>query len=104
VKLVHEIGHRAGAALVPVLAAGAAVYFGYFAIAGEHGLIAHQRLEQSLEQTKALVAESAAERRRLERRVALLKGESLDPDMLEELARHLLGLVHRDDAVILTPD
>ena len=103
-KLVHEISHRAGAALVPVLAAGAAAYFGYFAIAGEHGLIAHARLEQRLAQTKDLVEASAAERRRLERRVALLKADNLDPDLLEELARHVLGLVHRDDVVVLTPE
>jgi cell division protein FtsB len=104
VELIHEISHRAGAALVPVLAAGAAAYFGYFAIAGEHGLIAHARLEQRLAQTKDLLAESAAERRRLERRVLLLKADSLDPDMLDELARHVLGLVHRDDIVILPPE
>jgi cell division protein FtsB len=67
-------------------------------------LIAHSRLEQRLAQTKELVAESAAERRRLERRVALLKADNLDPDLLEELARHILGLVHRDDVVVLSPD
>ncbi len=89
---------------MPVLAAGAAAYFGYFAIAGEHGLIAQARLEQRLTQTRDLVEASATERRRLERRVALLKADNLDPDLLEELARHVLGLVHRDDVVVLTPE
>jgi len=42
-----------------------------------------------------------AELSRLERRVALLRGDGLSRDMLEERARDVLGLVHKDEVVIL---
>ena len=38
---------------------------------------------------------------RLERDVALLRPESLDPDMLDERARASLNLAHPDDLVML---
>jgi cell division protein FtsB len=40
-------------------------------------------------------------KRRLERRVALLRPESLDRDMLEERARAVLNLARPEDRVIL---
>ena len=40
------------------------------------------------------------ERMALDRRVALLRPESIDPDMLEELARTKLGFVHPRDIII----
>ncbi len=38
---------------------------------------------------------------RLERDVALLRPESLDPDMLDERARAILNLAHQDDLIML---
>jgi cell division protein FtsB len=40
-------------------------------------------------------------RRGLERRVAALKPEGLDRDMLDERARVVLGLAHADEVVFL---
>lgn len=40
-------------------------------------------------------------RQRLERDVALLRPESLDPDMLDERARAILNLAHPDDLIML---
>ena len=40
-------------------------------------------------------------RERLERDVSLLRPESLDPDMLDERARAILNLAHKDDLVML---
>jgi cell division protein FtsB len=37
----------------------------------------------------------------LELAVSLLRVESLDPDMLDERARHILGLAHPDEFIIL---
>jgi cell division protein FtsB len=44
-----------------------------------------------------------AERRVIERRVAALRPDSLDLDMLDERARQVLDLVHEDELVIQLP-
>jgi len=77
-------------------------YFGVNAYTGNHGLRARQGLDL---QIARLVAERdglRAERLQWERRVTLLKSESLDPDMLEERARALLDYVDSRDLVRLT--
>jgi cell division protein FtsB len=40
-------------------------------------------------------------RQRIERDVALLQPENLDPDMLDERARAILNLAHPDDLVMM---
>jgi cell division protein FtsB len=71
----------------------AGLVIGYFAVnahTGDHGLRAKQDLDQQIAQLTGEVAALKAERTRWERRVALLKSDSLDPDMLDERARALL--------------
>jgi hypothetical protein len=38
-----------------------------------------------------------------ESRIALIKGEEIDADILDEETRKILGRVHRNDVVILLP-
>lgn len=81
------------------------VYFVYHALEGDRGFRAHMRLEQDLAEIQALRQNAEAERLELEQRVALLRPENLDPDMLEERARTLLNLGHADEVVLYyTPD
>jgi cell division protein FtsB len=47
------------------------------------------------------LAEVKAERASWERRVALLRSDRLDPDMLDERARSLLGLADPRDLTLL---
>jgi len=58
-----------------------------------------------LEKRKAVLAGELAGlkavKTRLERDVALLRPESLDPDMLDERARAILNLAHPDDLIML---
>jgi cell division protein FtsB len=71
----------------------AGLVIGYFAVnahTGDHGLRAKQDLDQQIAQLTGEVGALKAERTRWERRVALLKSDSLDPDMLDERARALL--------------
>jgi cell division protein FtsB len=71
----------------------AGLVIGYFAVnahTGDHGLRAKQDLDQQIAQLTGEAAALKAERTRWERRVALLKSDSLDPDMLDERARALL--------------
>jgi cell division protein FtsB len=65
-------------------------YFGVNAYTGNRGLRAKQDLDQQIGQLTGELATLKDERSRWERRVALLKSESLDPDMLDERARALL--------------
>jgi cell division protein FtsB len=68
-------------------------YFGVNAYTGNRGLRAKQDLDQQIAQLTGELAALKSERTRWERRVALLKPESLDPDMLDERARALLDYI-----------
>ena len=82
----------------------AALFIGYFgvnAFTGNHGLNARQALDLQIARLAAERDALRAERRQWERRVALLDGARLDPDMLEERARALLDYVDPRDLTLL---
>ena len=85
----------------------AAAFVGYFAVnafTGNHGLRAQQDLDQQLAEMQAELARIKAERAVWERRVALLRSDRIDPDMLDERARALIGYVDpRDLTLLLQP-
>jgi cell division protein FtsB len=78
-------------------------YFGWHAVHGERGLIAWVDLNHELDRAKAELVTLQAERQGLERRVAGLGKDAIDPDLLEEELRKL-GYVGDRELVILTPD
>jgi cell division protein FtsB len=83
---------------------GAALLIGYFGVnayTGNHGLLARQDLEQQSAELTAELSRVKAERVEWERRVALLKADKLDPDMLDERARAMLNYVHPRDLVLI---
>jgi cell division protein FtsB len=84
---------------------GAALLIGYFgmhAYSGNHGLRAKEDLAVQMRELSEEVARLKAERTEWERRVALLRSGSLDPDMLDERARAMLDYVHPRDLVLST--
>ena len=85
----------------PLIVAALVLYFGYFAIYGNHGLVSWIRLNHEIELKEADLARIRGERQALEHRVRLLRPESVDPDLLEEQARARLGLSEPDEVVIL---
>ncbi len=87
-------------AAIPAICACAVAYFGYHAIQGDHGLITYWRYGQYIGSLQKEYDQIAAERERLEHRVKLLRSQSLDPDLLEERARDVLGFAHPNDRVI----
>jgi len=99
----HDLHKLLRKAFAPFLCVCAVIYFGYHTVQGQHGLIAYARLGQELERARLAHQEARAARERLEARVALLRPDSIDPDMLEERARDLLGLVHPHDVIIYLP-
>jgi cell division protein FtsB len=101
------VRRRARAVLLPLgLYAVSILVVGYFlheAESGSRGLEAKRALkiqayglQQELDATKA-------DRAVWERRVALLRSDQIDRDLLEERARVVLGRVHPNDLVIINP-
>ena len=79
-------------------------YFGINAYTGKHGLRVQQDLDQQIAKLGAELAVLKTERAVWERRVVLLKPASIDPDMLDERARALLGYMDpRELTLRLTP-
>ena len=89
------------------LYAFAALFIGYFAFnafTGNHGLRAQADLEQQLASMQSELDQIKSERAVWERKVRLLRSDSIDPDMLDERARELLGLADpRDEILLLNP-
>ena len=75
-------------------------YFGVNAYTGERGLRARQDLNQQIATLTTAIDEAKAERAQWERRVGLLKSDSLDPDMLDERARALLDFADAHDLIL----
>lgn len=98
--LRHEMRRRLRHAAVPVLCASAVAYFSYHAIQGDHGLITYLRYGQYIGSLQAEYNQTVQSRQALEHRVSLLRSQSLDPDLLEERARDVLGFAHPNDRVI----
>ena len=74
--------------------------FAHSGLQGENGLLAlrqAQVIERTLERDLVLVR---AERTRLENLTRRLSEDSLDPELLDERARALLGYIRPDELVI----
>ena len=89
--------------LAPAASLVALAYFAYHAVEGEYGLSALNRLSEREAQLAAELATLQASRAALDERVALLRPESLDRDMIDERARQALNLARPEDIVIFRP-
>ncbi|HWV40138.1 FtsB family cell division protein [Pseudorhodoplanes sp.] len=89
-------------ALALYLVAGALIgYFGMHAFSGQRGLRAKHEIEQQMVELTAELERLKAERAQWDRKVALLRSETIDPDMLDEQARLLLNFAHPNDVVMM---
>ena len=110
------VSHRRRRAILTaiVLYAFAALYIGYFgvnAFTGRHGLRAQQDLEQQLAAMQHELGEVKAEHALWERRVALLRTDAIDPDMLDEYdfssgirGKYAKCYAEGTNVVVLAPD
>lgn len=96
----HQLKDRARGLLWPGLCLLATFYFGYHALQGDRGLIAYAQTGMEIKRMQAELETIRAERQRLEHRVALLHPEHIDPDMLDEQARRVLGLARPDELIV----
>ena len=98
--LVREIRRRGRHIIGPALWALAVAYFMFHAVQGERGLVTWIQIRQQVAVAEAERALTAAERRRWDARIAQLRTNNLDPDLLDERARHVAGLGRADEIVI----
>ena len=101
------VRRRIRAVVLPLALWGvSALVVGYFvsqAENGNRGLEAKRALKiQAYGLTQELTA-IKADRAMWEHRVALLRSEQIDRDLLEERARLVLGRVHANDVVVIDP-
>ena len=75
----------------PLIIACIVGYFGFHAVQGERGMLTWLQLSHQIEQSRAALVLSQAEERRLAHRVALLRRDNLDLDMLDERTRAVLN-------------
>jgi cell division protein FtsB len=96
----HRLRTVLNAVFLYAIAASLIAYFGVNAYSGNHGLRAKQEIEREIRDRNAELLSLRAERENWDRRISLLRSESLDPDMLEERARVLLNYGDARDLVL----
>jgi len=88
--------------LAHVFIAGMATsFFFWHAVHGQRGLKAGEEYEQKLTQLKFERDLLKLQRLQLEHRLALIKGEKVDADILEDEVRKTLGRTHKNEVVVL---
>lgn len=66
-------------------------YFAFHLVSGDRGLIAYVRLKNEYENARLTSDALAEEKKSLNHKVALIRSESLDLDIVDEVARENLG-------------
>lgn len=99
--IVRELKVRARQIAGPVIGMTVVVYFAYHAVQGDRGLLAFGKLRGEVETLQARVLDVRDDRFQLQQMVQMLRPETLDPDLLEERARLLLGYGNTDELVVI---
>jgi cell division protein FtsB len=76
-------------------------YFGVNAFSGNRGLKAQQDIDKQMTALNADLGRLQVEHAQWQRRIALLKSDDLDPDMLDERARALLDYADPNDLTMM---
>ena len=77
------------------------IYFGFYTINGDRGLLHYLHLINEIEYAKQVAAKYHNERVKLEHKVHLLSSESLDLDLLDERAKAVLNLMKDDEFIVV---
>jgi len=87
-------------ALVLLACLSSSAYFAYHAKYGRHGLDARATLKEHAMLLDFELKGLVTVRSKLERDCALLSPEIPDPDLVEEIARDVLGYVRADEKIV----
>ena len=75
-------------------------FFGAYAVLGPNGILAYGDYQRQLEKRERDFAALDARRAVLKNRVALLDPDQANPDMVDEMTRKELNVVHPDEVVV----
>ena len=84
-----------------LLAVFVGVYFAFYAVNGERGVIRYMSLRQEITDAQKVATEYRTQKLSLEEKVKHLSNTSLDLDLLEERARVVLNMAAQDEFIIL---
>lgn len=98
--LITELKRRAPHVVGPLIGSLLVAYFAYHAVEGDRGIRAWQRLDGEIAEASEVRGRLASEQAALEKRVSMLRPDSLDADLLEERARLVLGYVPVDAMIL----
>lgn len=102
--LKRSVRSRLRVFIIPTCSIVVTAYFAYHVFYGDHGIIAWQRLEQQAVETRDKRDRLSLDRLALQKKVQLLRPESIDPDLLDERARAALNFAHPNDIVMFPAD
>ena len=85
------------------LALAALLLMGGLAIAGPSGVFAWSDASKALAQREARIAQLQEQREDLRQRVDALDPDNADPDMVVEMMRRTLNVVHPDEVILPKP-
>ncbi len=98
-----EIKRRWRRMAVPILGALFVCYFIAHSFQGDRGIIAWMHLQKEVAEAERTLGDTRSAREEIEKRIALLRSAHLDPDMLDERARLMTGLVRPDEVILVSP-
>ena len=75
-------------------------FFGAYAVLGRNGVLAYGDYKRQLVKREKDFTELDHQRAVLKNRVALLDPDHADPDMVDEVARKELNVVHPDEVIV----
>lgn len=101
--VLREMRRRARFLVGPVLGLAVTGYFLYHLVEGDRGLVAWVRLNQEMRVAQANLDRVDAARAALAHRVADMRPDHVDPDLLNEEIRRTLNYVSPNEIVIMQP-
>ena len=87
-------------AAAPALALIAMAFFGGYAIVGSNGVLAYSDYKRQLAKQQAVLARLDHQRAFIKNHVDLLDPNRANPDMVDEVTREKLNVVHPDELVM----
>ncbi|HLD95677.1 MAG TPA: septum formation initiator family protein [Alphaproteobacteria bacterium] len=91
-------------AIGPLIGGCLIFYFVYHLLNGDRGVFSWRRLELKVKEAERVRDDLNAQKQLLDTKVNLLRPDSLDPDLLEQRAKEVLGFKHESEVTLDASD
>jgi len=88
--------------LLTIIGVMLCLYFSYHSVFGHRSILALNTLESKIEKTVSIRDNIQYKRQIMDHKVASMRPDSLNPDLLEERARFILGYKRVDEVLVLS--